>query len=128
MNRKSSLRLTEWPMPPISGDVFCSILFLRSRHFVGRVLYCLDDVLVSGASTQVAGYSPANFQLARVRILFQKRTARQDHSGCAETALKAMLFLKTFLQWMEFAMIGHPFDGANLATIRLHRKQGAGLH
>ena len=39
-----------------------------------------------------------------------------------------MLFLKSFLQWMEFAVIGHAFDGANLATIRLHGKYGTGFH
>src|SRR6202023_397056 len=128
MNRKSSLRFTEWPMPPISGDVFCSILFLRSRHFVGRVPHCLDDVLVSGASTQVAGYTPANFLLAWVRIFFQKRASRQDHSRRAETALKPVFFPKSFLQRMEFAVVGHSLDGANLATIRLYGKEGTGLH
>src|SRR5580704_5278909 len=128
MNRKSSLRFTEWPIPPISGDVFCSILFLRLRHFVSRVLYRLDNVLVSGASTQIARNSPANFLLARVRILFQERASRHDHTRCAEPALKPVLFPKSFLQWMEFAVIGYAFDGANLATIRLHSKCGTGLH
>src|SRR5712672_2500667 len=120
MNRKSSLRFTEWPMPPISGDVFCSILFLRSRHFVSRVLYRFDDVLVSGASTQVARYSPPYFLLARPWIPFQERASRHDHTRRAEPALKPVLLLKSFLQRMEFTVIGHAFDGPNLATIRLH--------
>jgi hypothetical protein len=38
MNRKSSLRFTEWPMPPISGDVFCSIFF--SDHGILSAAYC----------------------------------------------------------------------------------------
>src|SRR5580692_5147234 len=128
MNRKSSLRFTEWPMPPISGDVFCSILFLRLRHFISCVLYRLDNVLVSGASTQITRNAPPNLLLARVRILFQERASRHDHTRRAESALKPVLFLKSFLQWMEFTVIGHAFDGANLAAIRLHGKYGAGLH
>jgi hypothetical protein len=115
-------------MPPISGDVFCSILFLRSRHFVSRVLDRFDDVLVSGASTQIARYSPPYFLLARPRIPFQERASRHDHPRRAEPALKPVLFLKSFLQRMEFTIIGHAFDGSNLATIRLHGKYGTGLH
>src|SRR5262249_61705868 len=37
-NRGSSLRFTEWPMPPISGDVFCNILF--SNHAILLAAYC----------------------------------------------------------------------------------------
>ena len=128
MNRKSSLRFTEWPMPPISGDVFLQHLFLSSRHFVGGVLYRLDDILVSGASAKIAGNSPANFLFARVRIFLQQRVSRHDHSRRAEPALQPMLFFKAFLQRMEFAIVGHAFDGPDLATIRLDGKHGAGLH
>jgi len=39
-----------------------------------------------------------------------------------------MLFLKSFLQWMEFTVIGHAFDRADLVPIRLHSKYGTGLH
>jgi hypothetical protein len=103
-------------------------LFLRLSHFVCRVLYCLNNVLVSGASTQIARNSPPNFLLARVRILFQERASRHDHTRRAEPALKTVLFLESFLQWMEFAAIGYAFDRANLATIRLNSKCGTGLH
>src|ERR1700736_5493150 len=128
MNRKSSLRFTEWPMPPISGDVFCSILFLRQRHLVRTVLYRLDDVLVSRAPAHIARNSPPNFLLAWARILFQERASRHDHARRAEAALKPVRLLESFLQRMEFAVVGHAFNGSNLATIRLHGKQGTGLH
>jgi hypothetical protein len=107
---------------------FAASIFLRSRHFVSSVLDRLDDVLVASASTQVSRNSPPNFLLAGVRILFQKRARRQDHARRAETALKPVLFLKSFLQRMKFAVIGHAFDGADFATIRLHGKYGTGFH
>src|SRR6186713_2189104 len=70
MNRGSSLRLTEWPMPPISGlvrgsasvvifvtprstgrDRLCAGLGLgRGGHLGGRLLDGFDDVHVAGAA------------------------------------------------------------------------------
>jgi hypothetical protein len=107
---------------------FAASYFSRSRHFVRRVLYRFDDVLVSGASTQIARYSPPYFLFARPRIPFEERASRHDHARRAEPALKPVLLLKSFLQGMEFTVIGHPFDGSNLAAIRLHSKYGTGLH
>jgi hypothetical protein len=107
---------------------FAASLFLRSRHFVSRVLYRFDDVLVSCASAQITRNAPPNLLLAWVRILFQDRASRHDHTWGAESALQAVLFPKSFLQWMEFPVIGDPFDGANLAAIRLHSKYGTRFH
>jgi len=63
-----------------------------------------------------------------MRILFQERASRHDHTRRAEPALKPVLFLKSLLQGMKFAVIRYAFDGANFATIRLHSKQGTGLY
>src|ERR1700755_2662173 len=72
MNRGSSLRLTEWPMPPISGLVRgCSSGVIAApprssgrdrraglglgggRHLGGRLLDRLHDVHVAGTATEV---------------------------------------------------------------------------
>src|ERR1700722_1951784 len=63
-----------------------------------------------------------------MRILLQERASRHDHARCAEAALKSVLFFKSFLQWMELAVLGHAFNSANLAAICLHGKKGAGLY
>jgi len=107
---------------------FLQHLILQLRHFIRRVLYRLDDVLVSGASAHIARNSPPNFLLARVRIIFQERTGRHDHPWCTEPALQPMLFLESFLYRMEFAVLGHTFDGTNLATVRLHGKDSTGFY
>src|SRR5260370_5850570 len=99
MNRKSSFRFTEWPMPPISGDVLCSMFFFA--HFVGGVLNRFDNILVAGAAAKGAGNSPANFLLSRMRVLLERGVSRPDHSWCAKPALYPILFSETLLQRMQ---------------------------
>src|SRR5258707_8544468 len=73
MNRGSSLRLTEWPMPPTSGVVWRVSVVMSAFpstgrdglavyrcggalvHRPGRLLDRLDDVHVAGAAAEVAG-------------------------------------------------------------------------
>src|SRR6187200_1876924 len=93
MNRGSSLRLTEWPMPPISGLVRgCAsvVIFVTPRstgrdrlgagglglgrggHLGGRLLDGLDDVHVARTATQVAADPVADLRLGRVGVLAEQ--------------------------------------------------------
>src|SRR5579864_1126468 len=133
MNRRSSLRLIECPIPPISGDVLASILNssrslslnCRCAHFLGRVLDGFHDVLVAGATTEVPRNSPANIFLGRMRFFFEQGTSRHDHAGRAEPALEPVLFFESLLQRMQRAGVTNPLDRAQFAAISLNRKQRA---
>src|SRR4051794_40840623 len=99
--RGSSLRLTEWPMPPISGVVrgaACVVISAPSagrgrfggdhlaidrfrgddwgglgcRQFSGGLLDRLDDVHVAGAATQVAADALADLGFVRVRVVCEE--------------------------------------------------------
>jgi hypothetical protein len=41
--------------------------------------------------------------------------------------LQSVLLVKTFLQWMQFAVLFQALDSHNLASIRLHREHRTGL-
>jgi hypothetical protein len=112
-------------MPPISGEVFCSINVFRSGHFVSRVLDRFDDILVPRAATEIARNSPANFLLSGVRISFEKSFSGQNHSGRAEPALETMLLPEAFLERMKLSVVSHTFDRPNLLIICLHGKNRA---
>src|SRR5262245_32264043 len=51
-----------------------------------------------------------------------------DHSRSAVTALKAVFFPETFLQWMELSVFGHAFDRHQIRAVSLDCKHGAGFH
>jgi hypothetical protein len=100
-------------------------LFLRLRHFTGRVLDRFDNILVSGTAAEITGNPPPNFLFRGMRIPFEKGLSGQNHSGGAKSALKPMFLLKAFLQRVKLSVISHPFDRANFLFVRLDRKNGA---
>lgn len=57
--------------------------------------------------------------------MLQQVCGSHDHSGRAKSALQAMAFPKTFLQRVQLAIIGKPFNRGHLATVCLHGKHGA---
>src|ERR1700739_229081 len=133
MNRRSSLRLIECPIPPISGDVLASILYSSRSlslgcgcaHFLSRILHGFHDVLVASAATEVPRNSPANVFLGRMRFFLKKATSRHDHARRAEPALEAVLFFESLLQRMQRAGVTNALDRSQFAAIGLNRKQRA---
>ena len=95
--------------------------------FVGSVLHCLDDVLVTRAAAQVARHTHADLFFRRAWIVLQEAVSAGQHARCAEAALQTVLFIKTFLHSVQHAAIGQTFYGRNLAAFVLNRKAGAGL-
>src|SRR2546425_4646516 len=96
MKRASSLRLTEWPMPPIStATSFTSVgggnclgrgLRLRLAHLPRRVPHGLHDVHVARAAAEVARDGLADLQLGGVGVALEQRDGGHHHAGRAEAA------------------------------------------
>src|SRR5436190_18227255 len=124
MKRGSSRRLT---LAPISFAVAMTASLLR-RHRLGGVLDGLDDVVVARAAAEVALELVANLLLRGLGIALDELRRRHDHAGSAEAALQAVLLPEAFLDRVELAVLGHPFDGRDLGAVGLDRKHGAGLH
>src|SRR5271168_193447 len=124
MKRRSSLRLIGWPIPPTSGDVRQSI-FASLLYLCGSIPHGFDDVLVSGATAEISGNSPANLLFAGIRIRLEQSIGRHQHAWSAITALQAMLFFETFLQRMKLAVLYQAFNGQQFAAVGLHREHCA---
>src|SRR5262245_46383692 len=142
MKRGSSLRLTEWPMPPISAGVCRISVISRLRadglgraggrrghcpQLAGRLLDRLHDVHVAGAAAEVAADPVADLLLRRVRVLAEQPGRLHDHPGGAEAALEAVLVPESLLERMERGPVGHPLDRPDLGAVRLDREHRARL-
>src|SRR2546426_6117760 len=141
MNRGSSLRLTEWPIPPTSGVVVVmtsAISCLRHgsrddrrrlgrRQLACRLLDRLDDVDVTGAATEVPADPLPDLLVARVGVLAEEPSGLHDHARRAEPALQAVLIPERLLERVEVRAVGHPLDGADLGAARRHGEHRAGL-
>src|SRR5271170_30589 len=124
MKRESSLRLMEWPMPPISGDVWKSIFF-SLLYLAGGILHGFDNVLVPRTTAQVAGNSPANLLLAGIRVRLEQSIRRHQHPRSAIAALQAMLFFEAFLQRVKLAVLHQALHGQHFAAVGLYREHRA---
>ena len=56
---------------------------------------------------------------------FQQRDGGNHHSWCADAALRAATFEKSFLHRVQLRPVGDALDGANLLAIRLHCRDEA---
>src|SRR5215813_1557442 len=101
----------------------CSLPF----HCLCRVLDRLDDVLIAGATAEVAVESVADLFFRRLRIPHQQLMRGENHSRSAETALQPVTFPKGLLERMERFLLGPTFDCQNLTPVGLTRQNGAGL-
>src|SRR2546422_5734390 len=121
MKRASSLRLTLWPMPPISTDIW-GLPFRRRAQLARRVVDGLHDVHVAGAAAEVPRDRLADLQLGRRRVVGQERDRGHHHPRRAEAALQAVLLMEALLHRMELAALLETFDRADAGLIRLHRE------
>src|SRR5205823_10814104 len=126
MKRASSLRLTLWPMPPISTAIWG----LPSRGLArlsSRVLDRLHDVHVTGAAAEVAGDGLTDLELARVRIRGQKCRRGDHHPWGAEAALEAVLLVECLLYRVELPILLKTLYRRDAHHIGLNREHGARL-
>src|SRR5216684_1411802 len=127
MKRASSLRLTLWPMPPISTATL-GLPFRGLARLARRVLDRLHDVHVAGATAEIAGDRLADLELARVGIRRDQRRGRHHHPGRAEPALQAVLLVESLLYGVELVVLLEALDSRDGHLIGLHREHRAALH
>src|SRR5262249_37973175 len=102
----------------------CSLPF----HCPCRVLDRVDDVLIAGATAEVAVESVPDLFFRRLRIPHQQLMRGENHPRSAETALQPVTFPKGLLERMELFFLSQPFNCQNLTPVGLNRKNGAGLN
>src|SRR3974390_1281827 len=85
----------------------------------------LDDFDVAGAAAEIAGKRLADLGFAGMRVTAQQRFGRHDHSGRAEAALRAELFVEGLLQPVRPALLGETFDRLDLAAFATHGERYA---
>ena len=88
----------------------------------------LDDVVVAGATTEVALKADAYVFLAWRGILFQDTDGCHDHARCAIAALETMVLHEGLLHRVHLATLRQSFDGDDITTVGLHGEHGAALH
>src|SRR6266566_978002 len=128
MKRASSLRLTLWPMPPISIATDLGLPFSGLAHRSRRVVDRLDDIHVTGAAAKVPRDRLAYLELRRLLVRREEGDGGHHHSGSAEATLQTVLLVEAFLDRMELAVLLETFDRRDGAPIGLHREDRARLH
>src|SRR6186997_1723974 len=140
MKRGSSLRLTEWPMPPISGLVRSSrsvSVVMTSLSSAGRGRFGGDRLAVDRLSgDDRGGLGGREFSGGLLDRLDDVHVARattevaadaladlreepgrlHDHPRRAEAALQAVLIPERLLERMKGRLAGHPLDGLELTA------------
>jgi hypothetical protein len=86
------------------------------------------DFHVSGATAQIAGQTHANLTLGWIWNSLKKIHRRQNHSGCADAALRAATFKERLLNAMKLLAIGDSFYRRYLFAIGLKRRQKAAVY
>src|SRR5688572_16260675 len=91
--------------------------------------YRLDDVVISGASADVAfEFVPHRRLVESLRMAGDHVGRRHDHAGRAETALQTMMLPERRLHRMQFRAVGKSFDCKDIRAGSLCGKHCAGLH
>jgi DNA-binding HxlR family transcriptional regulator len=86
-----------------------------------------DDVVVSGATTDVAGQVVANFAFGRIRVLLKQLADAHDHSRRAEAALQCVMFLKGRLNRMQPIRWREALNRRDRRPVGHNRKNRAGF-
>jgi hypothetical protein len=99
---------------------------LVPSHLRTRPLDGLDDVVISGATAEIAGDAPADLFLRRVVVVLEELYATHDHARGAESTVKTMVFLEAVLEWVERSSLGgKSLDGGEAVPIGLNGQHGA---
>src|SRR5260221_6906881 len=87
-----------------------------------------DDVLVSGAAADLAGYRGADLLVRRVGVVVEQPARGQHHARCAEAALEAVAAGESLLHRVELAAALQALDGAYPAAVGHGPEHRAALH
>src|ERR1700736_6561572 len=99
-------------VPPPSGNRSRGFLLDTggSRHRLRRGLDRLDNIVVAGATAEVALEPQSDLLLGRVGVALEQLLGRHDHARGAEAALEAMLIPEGLLQRVQGRALGQSFD------------------
>jgi hypothetical protein len=79
----------------------------------------LDDVLIAGAASEIAGNAEADFVLRGAGVLLQEPPRAHDHPRRAEPALQPVFLPEGRLYRMQFAICSQTFDRGDTAAVSL---------
>src|SRR5271170_2961700 len=86
-----------------------------------------DDVVVAGATADVAGQVVANFAFGRIRMLLEQLADAHDHSRRAEAALQCVMLLKGRLNRMQPIRRREALDRRDRRSVGHDSENGAGF-
>jgi hypothetical protein len=94
--------------------------FISRFHGGSTLLHSLDNILIAGASAQVALELFANHLFAGIGVALAQVNRADDHSRRAKTALQAMTVFESGLHGMHGSIcIGQALNGGDLGTLGL---------
>src|SRR5206468_13045840 len=93
-----------------------------------RVLDGVDDRLIAGAATDVAGELAPDLFPARARGPLEQVVDRHQDPRRAVAALEREVLVKRRLDGVELAIAREPLDGPHLGAVELHREEEARAH
>src|SRR4029077_7101288 len=125
MRRGSSRRLTR--SPTSFGRTGVAGMVTSSSPFFDGMLNRVDDVLVAGAATEIAGDAFTYLALRRRRRVVEQPDGRHDHARRAVAALQPVLFPESLLQGMQLAVRRQALDRRDLGSVGLDCEDGARL-
>lgn len=91
-------------------------------------LYGLNDLNVSGTTTQITCNSAPDLLPCGVRIDSQQRNGIHQHAGCAVAALNSPMFHEGGLERVKLLALEQPFHGLDIGPLSLTGKNQAGVH
>src|SRR5437763_16349744 len=96
-------------------------LNLARRGFLDR----LDDLVVTGATTEVAHHPVFDLVLDRMRVLLEQSLGGQDLARCADAALEAAVLQEALLDRNQLAILTEAFQRHDHGPVAQFRKQEA---
>src|SRR5581483_443623 len=98
---------------------------LISSHPPRREPHRVEDLLVAGAATEVAGQGLANLVLTRVRATLEQRRGRDHQPRRAEPALHGACLDERLLDRVQLAVRAEALDRHDLVAVRLRGEHEA---
>jgi hypothetical protein len=96
-------------------------------HVAGQ-LHRLEDLLVAGASADIAAQTFLDLLEVSLGVAPQGRRRRHHHAGDAIAALAGTGLMEGLLDRRQVAAVGQPFDGLDLRITGLGGREKATLH
>jgi len=98
-----------------------------TTHFGGGILHGPHNVVVPGTTTQIAFETMTYFVIRGIGVLLEQVVCRHNHAWRTKATLQPVAFPESFLQRMQVAVLGQPFDGSDMRMVTPCRQGGARL-